>query len=201
MTTPRAFLQRLAAAFRSARGEPGLRSPRAYGPLDLRPLASRAALAALLLAGCASHPISEPLRQAAKDQPPFTALAADPAAHVGETVVLSGVVLGAFPGPSGGTVLEVLQVPADGAGRPENADRSQGRFLVVDPKRLDPAIYAPGRRVAVGGTIARTETREVPGGGKITYPVVEAREMHLFPVERPGGGSPFNFGIGIGIGF
>lgn len=156
---------------------------------------------ALALAGCATNPISEPIRKAARGQPQFAALAAEPEAHVGETVVLSGVVLGAFPGPSGGTVLEVLQVPADGAGRPENADRSQGRFLVVDPKRLDPAIYAPGRRVAVGGTIARTETREVPGGGKITYPVVEAREMHLFPVERPGGGSPFNFGIGIGIGF
>ncbi|HEY8370033.1 MAG TPA: Slp family lipoprotein [Thermodesulfobacteriota bacterium] len=155
---------------------------------------------AVLLAGCASHPISEPLRAAAKDQPPFAALVADPAAYVGKTVVLSGIVLGAFPGPAGGTVLEVLQTPADSAGRPGDPDRSEGRFLAVDTRRLDPAIYAPGRRVAVGGEVVRTETREVPGGGTITYPVVEARELHLFPVERRGG-PPVTFGIGIGIGF
>lgn len=156
---------------------------------------------ASLLAGCASHPISESLRQAAQGQPAFTALASDPAAYVGRTVVLSGVVLGAFPRPDGGTVLEVLQVPADEVGRPENADRSQGRFLVVRDERLDPAVYAPGRRVAVGGEVTRTETREIPGGGRLTYPVVEARELHLFPVRERRAGSPFSIGIGIGVGF
>jgi outer membrane lipoprotein len=97
-------------------------------------------------------------------------------------------------------VLEVLQVPAGRDGRPGDPDRSEGRFLVADPRRLDPAVYAPGREVAVGGPIVRTETRDVPGGGTITYPVVEARDLHLFPRERARGGSPVNFGIGIGIG-
>lgn len=156
---------------------------------------------ALLLAGCATNPISEPIRQAAQRQPPFTAIAAEPAAHVGETVVLSGIILGAFPRPEGGTVLEVLQVPADDAGRPTNPDLSQGRFLVLDSRRLDPAVYAPGRRVAVGGPIVRAEKRDVPGGGTITYPVVEARELHLFPIEQSTRGFPVNFGIGIGLGF
>ncbi len=158
-------------------------------------------LLVVFLAGCASHPISEPLRKAAEAQPPFTALAAEPQAHAGEIVVLFGVVLGAFPRPDGGTVLELLQVPADGAGRPGNPDRSQGRFLAVETRRLDPAVYAPGRRVAVGGPIVGAEKRDLPGGGAITYPVVEARELHLFPVEPPRSGSPLDIGIGIGIGF
>ncbi len=157
---------------------------------------------ALALAGCATNPISEPIRKAARGQPQFAALAAEPEAHVGETVVLSGVVLGAFPSPQGGTVLEVLQVPADETGRPADPDRSQGRFLVLDARRLDPAVYAPGRRVVVGGPIVRTETREIPGGGRLTYPVVEARELHLFPVEQTKRGwPPVGIGIGIGIGF
>lgn len=159
-----------------------------------------AAALALTAAGCATHPISEPLRNAARAQPTFDQIARDPAKHRGETVVLSGVVLGAFPTKEGGTVLEVLQVPANEAGRPTDPDRSQGRFLVADARRLDPAVYSPGREVAVGGPVVRTETREVPGGGSITYPVVEARELYLFPRDRGRGGLPVNFGIGIGIG-
>jgi outer membrane lipoprotein len=160
------------------------------------------ALLALAVAGCASHPLSDEVRRAAERQPPFARLARAPDEYRGTTVVLSGVVLGAFPEQGGqGTVLEVLQVPPDESGKPTNPDRSEGRFLVHDAKRLDPAVYAPGRRVTVGGPIVRTESREVPGGGQITYPVVEARELHLFPVEQPRQGSPFNIGIGIGFGF
>lgn len=159
------------------------------------------ALLPIALVGCATHPISEPIRKAAARQPSFAEVARDPAAHQGETVVLSGVVLGAFPAKEGGTILEVLQVPADDAGRPTDPDRSQGRLLVLDRTRLDPAVYRPGREVAVGGPIVRSETREVPGGGTITYPVVEARELHLFPVRTPGRPSPFSIGIGIGVGF
>lgn len=166
------------------------------------PALTLAALAfAAPIAGCASHPISEPLRKAAAGQPPFAELAKDPEQHRGETVVLSGVVLGAFATGEGATVLEVLQAPTDDAGRPRNTDRSEGRFLVLESKRLDPAVYRPGRAIAVAGPIVRSETRDIPGGGKITYPVVEARQLHLFPVEQPRAGSPFNIGIGIGLGF
>jgi outer membrane lipoprotein len=161
----------------------------------------RLALAVLLAAGCASHPIAEPLRKAAAGQPPFAEHAKDPEQHRGETVVLSGLVLGAFATGEGGSVLEVLQAPTDDAGRPRNTDRSEGRFLVLESKRLDPAVYRPGRAIAVAGPIVRSETRDIPGGGRITYPVVEARQLHLFPAEQPRAGSPFNIGIGVGIGF
>lgn len=155
----------------------------------------------IVLVGCATHPISRSLRNAAAGQPSFAEIARDPSVHQGETLVVSGVLLGAFPEKEGGTVLEVLQVPADDAGRPTDPDRSQGRLLVLSPKRLDPAVYRPGRQVAVGGPIVRAETREVPGDGTITYPVVEARELHLFAVRAPGAPSPFSIGIGIGVGF
>ncbi len=152
--------------------------------------------------GCATHPISRPLREAAAGQPGFAEIARAPSAYQGATVVVSGVVLGAFPASDGGTVLEVLQVPADEAGRPTDPDRSQGRLLVRDPRRLDPGVYRPGREIVVGGPIVGTETREIPGGGTITYPVVEARELHLFPPrEARGGGPQFGIGIGIGVGF
>ncbi len=161
-----------------------------------------APLLALALAGCASNPISRELREEAAGQPGFAEIARDPSAYQGRTIVVSGVVLGAFPRKEGGTVLEVLQVPADDGGRPTDPDRSQGRLLVRDERRLDPAVYRPGREVAVAGPIVGTETRDIPGGGTITYPVVEARELHLFPPrESRGGGPNFGIGIGIGIGF
>jgi outer membrane lipoprotein len=159
------------------------------------------ALLPIVLAGCATHPISKPLRTAATGQPSFAEIARAPSAYQGETIVVSGVVLGAFLAKEGGTVLEVLQVPADDTGRPTDPDRSQGRLLVLSSERLDPAVYRPGREVAVGGPIVRAETREVPGGGTLTYPVVEARELHLFPARVQGAPSPFSIGIGIGVGF
>ncbi|HWP35760.1 MAG TPA: Slp family lipoprotein, partial [Thermodesulfobacteriota bacterium] len=152
---------------------------------------------------CATHPLPASLRQAAADQPPFADLARNPAAYQGRTVVLSGLVLGVAPAAEGeGSVLELLEVPADAAGRPTDPDRSRGRALVRTARRLDPAIYRPGREVTVGGTVAGAETREVPGAGRITYPVIEARELHLFPPRGPRGAPlPISIGIGVGVGF
>jgi Outer membrane lipoprotein Slp family len=40
------------------------------------------------------------------------------------------------------------------------SDSTNGRFLVRTPESLDPAIYAPGRRLTVLGTVAgRSERR------------------------------------------
>lgn len=105
-----------------------------------------------------------------------------PAHFSGQTVVFSGIILDS-KNTREGTILEVLQVPCAAGSRPENADRSKGRFLALYDGFLDVAVYRRGRQVTVGGTLAGARTLQL-GEIDYTYPLVKVEEIHLWPMEK-----------------
>ncbi|MBC2715232.1 MAG: hypothetical protein HF978_07990 [Desulfobacteraceae bacterium] len=54
----------------------------------------------------------------------------DPDVHKGKTVLISGIILGSR-NTKEGTLIEILQKPADIDERPKDVDDSDGRFLAL----------------------------------------------------------------------
>jgi outer membrane lipoprotein len=153
---------------------------------------------ALLPAGCA-HVISKGVLQEVDTSVSFGQLLKDPEGYIGKTVLLGGDVIETQNLPDK-TLVVVLQHPLGRRGEPTAGDVSEGRFIIQSPGFLDPAIYSPGRRLTVAGTVAGKEVRPL-GEIEYTYPVIKERELYLWPEEESASGEPqTHFGIGIGIG-
>ncbi|WP_028492189.1 Slp family lipoprotein [Thioalkalivibrio sp. ALE19] len=142
-----------------------------------------AALLALALAGCAATPL-EPRAVTAERLPQTDQM-------------WGGVIAEVDHGPET-TVLEVLAYPLRGQ-EPRTGAASQGRFRVVVDGFLDPVDYRPGRRVTATGPVTAVETGRI-GEAEYRFPVLEARQLHLWPAGTPAAPGRVNFGIGIGIG-
>lgn len=113
----------------------------------------------------------------------YRAIAADPAGARGKTVLLGGTIVQTVPKP-GSTEIEVVQKALDSSGAPRLTDRSEGRFLVVSERFLDPAVYSTGRDVTVAGEVAEPQTRRL-GEIDYRYPVVHAIELRLWQPSGP----------------
>ncbi len=147
--------------------------------IDIRSITRGAALAGvLLLAGCVGV-----LPQAAREgvDPAFTfaELRANPDAARGRRVVFGGQVLHVTVRPQE-TEIEVLHYPLRGDDYPNLTEPSGGRFLVRRAGFLDPAVYATGRLVTVGGTVEGAAERPV-GEVQYRYPVIQAEYLYLWP--------------------
>ena len=138
----------------------------------------------LLSVGCASI-ISKELRRELSPDITFKQVIKDPDAHKGKTVLISGIILGSR-NTKEGTLIEILQKPADMEGKPKDVDDSDGRFLALYNGYLDTAIYSRGRDVAVAGEI--TGKRILPLGEiDYIYPLISIKEIHLFKVRKEEG--------------
>jgi outer membrane lipoprotein len=168
--------------------------------------------------GCASSPmvVPENLQNQIDHTLTFSQLLQDPEAHKGKTVVLGGKVLSAKR-LTGGTQLEVLQLPLDPSQRPIVARTdSLGRFLAVETDFLDPAIFPADIPVTLVAKVTGMTTAKLDDE-TYDYPTVAIQHLHVW--EAPslaegrdpgpwysifGGGSSGGFyggGVGIGIGF
>ncbi len=76
-------------------------------------------------------------------------------------------------------------------------DESAGRLWVKFEGFLDPAIYGPGKRITVLGEVLGAKVLPI-GEVKYRYPVLRAKEHHLW--KRPDPFTPPSLSIGIGIG-
>jgi outer membrane lipoprotein len=132
----------------------------------------------LLIMGCAPV-ISKPLRDQVDNNLTFRDVFKDPDGHKGRVVVWAGVIIEA-KNTKEGTLIEILQRPADFFGAPEEVDRSEGRFLALYSSYLDIAVYAKGREVTVGGEV---EGKRIMPLGEIQYPypLLLAKEIYLWP--------------------
>jgi len=133
------------------------------------------------LTGCAPV-ISKQLREQVAKELTLSVVAKDPEAYKGKTVLWSGVIISSV-NLKEGTMIEVLQKPADMQGKPKDVDESEGRFLALYPGYLDVAIYNGGRKVTVAGEV---EGKKIQRLGEIdyTYPLISAKEIHLWPVAK-----------------
>jgi outer membrane lipoprotein len=155
-------------------------------------------VAVFLLAGCA-HVISKGVLQEVDSSISFMQLLKDPEAYRGKTVLLGGDIIGT-QNLSNKTLVVVLQRPLGSRGEPGAGDVSEGRFIITTAGFLDPAIYSSGRKITVAGRVVGKEVRPL---GEIiyAYPVIEKRELYLWPEEKSASAEPkVHFGVGIGIG-
>jgi outer membrane lipoprotein len=132
----------------------------------------------LALTGCAPV-ISKPLRDQVDHTLTFRDVFNDPDANKGKVVVWAGVIVEA-KNTKEGTLIEILQKPADYFGGPETVDKSEGRFLALYGSYLDVAVYGKGREVTVAGEV--TGKRTMPLGEiQYTYPLLLVKEIYLWP--------------------
>lgn len=158
-----------------------------------------ATLAIMVAAACAPV-ISQKALDEVDDSLLFVEILADPDAYRGRGVLLGGYVIETRNLPEK-TLIMVLQSSLGYGKEPAAESSSKGRFIISVPGFIDPAIYRPGRKVTVAGTISGKDVRLL-GELKYTYPVITKKEMYIWPEEETRRREPrVHFGVGIGIGF
>ena len=123
----------------------------------------------------------------------FRELRKDPERYRGRWVMLAGMIVD-VKNLREGTLIEVLQKPMDGRGRPLQGDVTEGRFIVSSEKFLDAAVYRKGRELTVVGEVAGS-TVKLLSEIEYRYPVLAAKDLYLW--EPAYTGPRFFFGIGV----
>jgi outer membrane lipoprotein len=131
--------------------------------------------------GCAPV-ISKQLRQQVAKDLTLGAVSINPDAYKGKIVLWSGVIVSSV-NLKEGTIIEVLQKPADIQGKPKDVDESEGRFLALYHGYLDVVIYNEGRKVTVAGQVQGEKIQPL-GEIDYTYPLISAKEIHLWPPKK-----------------
>ena len=158
-----------------------------------------AMLAIFLFVGCAPVISREVLREA-DTSISFEQLLREPEVYRGKTLLLGGDVIETQNLPDR-TLIVVLQRPLGFRGRPAAGDVSHGRFIISVPGYLDPAIYRRGRKITVAGVAVGKEVRPL-GEIDYSYPMLEKRELYLWPEEESSFAEPqVHFGVGVGVVF
>ena len=148
-----------------------------------------------LLLGCAQRP-SFDTSQVSPTLSPQQALAEE-TSQQGKQILWGGMIIHAN-NLADGARLEILAYPLDGNHAPRLDRPPMGRFLLRHDGYLETVDYAPGRRLTVHGDFVRIEEGMVDQS-PYRYPVVQARELHLWPRGEPA--QPrLNFGIGVVFG-
>jgi outer membrane lipoprotein len=150
----------------------------------------------LLSAACASG-ISQQARSQVTYSGNFSILQERPSAHLEQVVMFGGKILETKASPTSSEVT-VLQFPLGTSDRPQDGDRSEGRFLLRSVQFLDPAVYRGGLLLTAVGRITGSEVRPI-GGMDYAYPIMEAIEIKLWP-ERSPVYPGVQFGVGVGSG-
>jgi len=135
---------------------------------------------ALTWTGCLS-PISKSVRKQVDTKISFKEIRKDPEKFIGERVLLGGEIISSR-NTTQGTLLYVLQKELDYRDKPRKDDRSDGRFMVQDPRFLDPEIYGSRRLVTVAGRVMGKQVRKI-GDLDYVHPVIHAEEIHLWRGE------------------
>ena len=134
-----------------------------------------------LVSGCAGV-ISQGVRQQVNDEVSLKSVRETPKGFNDEMVLWSGEIIGA-KNEREGTLLEILQKPADFETRPVQGDKSEGRFLAIYKGYLDVAIYKEGREVTVAGRVKDSKVMPL-GEIEYTYPLIEIEEIYLWPERK-----------------
>lgn len=149
--------------------------------------------AVLLLQAC-TPVISPQLMDQVDRSLTYNSLASRPGESKGKIVLLGGTIVQTVPKP-GESEIEVVQKDLLSCGEPRLTDKSEGRFLVVVDRFLDPAIYRPGRGLTVAGKAQDSVVRRI-GEIDYRYPVITALEMHLWREPLPPPAYPYYYPYG-----
>jgi outer membrane lipoprotein len=134
----------------------------------------------VVVSGC-TYPISQQYREQARPDLTFSMVLKNPDAYIGSIVIWGGKIVATHNHP-GETEITVLETPLGYEEKPIAAEFSRGRFIVRTLTFLDPAVSGPGRRITVAGEVIGKEMKPL-GDTKYTYPVIKAKEIHLWRRE------------------
>lgn len=151
----------------------------------------------LALIGCATG-ISKQSRSQVTYHGTFSELQQQSQDLAGETVLFGGKII-STQNREGVTILTILHLPLDRRDRPQDNDRSEGRFLVFTDRFLDPAVYTNGYLVTAVGKLVSIEKRPI-GELEYRYPKIEAQEIKLWKPDY-NAAPRIRFGVGIGATF
>ncbi len=112
------------------------------------------------------------------------------------TKVLWGGLLVSSTNLEQGTQLEVLAYPLDSNQKPDTSQAPQGRFILLDDQFLEPLDYSAGRIVTITGELKTVRGGEV-GSAQYNFPVIDAREIYLWPNN----GGQVEPRVHVGVGF
>ncbi len=134
----------------------------------------------MISASSCAHVISEDVRKSSDLSLTLSQVAQDPKAYQGKQVIWGGEIVETVNQKDGTTQIEVFQRPVDSRGEPGDTAPSQGRFLVLVEKYVDPYIYRRGRRITVAGELIGEKTQPI---GKLDYryPLILSKEIYLWP--------------------
>lgn len=131
-----------------------------------------------LLSGCA-HVISKDIRDKVDPSLTFEKVIQNPIAYKGKTVVWGGEIVETLNQKNGTTEIEVVQIPLDSSDAPKISNTSEGRFLILVNKYLDPYLYRKGRRITVAGEILGEKIQPL-GEMDYRYPVISSKQIYLW---------------------
>ena len=134
----------------------------------------------LLLSGCA-HVISKDLRTASDPTLTLGQVRKNPNAYNGKLVVWGGEIIETVNQKDGTTQIEIFQKPLGWGGEPKDTMASEGRFLVIADKELDPYIYQRGKKITVAGEIMGEKIKPL-GEMEYRYPVLSGKQIYLWPL-------------------
>jgi outer membrane lipoprotein len=123
------------------------------------------------LAACASRP------PAAAPWSGVTVIRAEQENLVGQRVHWGGDIASITPGAQD-TCFEVISHPLAGNGRPQDTERSDGRFVACAPGVYPHGLYE-GRQVTVDGTLRKPIVRKL-GPFPSRYPQVAVEQLHFW---------------------
>ena len=133
----------------------------------------------ILLSGCA-HVISKDL--SIKSDPSLTLNQARQNSNMakGKWVVWGGEIVETVNQKDGTTQIEVFQKPLGWRGEPKDTSTSEGRFLILVDKFLDPYIFRGRRKITVAGEIIGEKIKPL---GEMDYrnPMVSSKQVYLWP--------------------
>ena len=136
-----------------------------------------------LVPGC-SHVISKELRASSDLSLTLKQVRENPGAYKGKSVVWGGEIIRVINQGDGTTEIEVFQEPLGFRGEPTENAPSEGRFLVLNDRFLDPYIYQEGRKITVAGKL-QGEKVEPLSEMYYRYPVIASEQIYLWPEYYP----------------
>ena len=159
-----------------------------------------AAVFSLVLFGC-TPVVSNQITRQVDEKITYQDLQKQPERYRGAVVILGGQIVETLV-KEGETRVQVLQLPLGTGQSPDVTAPSQGRFIVIYKRFVDPLIYEKGRKITVAGVIEGGQVIML-NTGPHNMPVLLERETHLWKTEDYPGYAPnpaVQFGIGIGVG-
>jgi outer membrane lipoprotein len=133
----------------------------------------------LVLEGCASQ-VPLLIRETPPENPSLNAVQEDISRYKGSHVRWGGTIA-SVQNKKDTTIIEIVALKLGDEGRPEEADRSPGRFWALIGGFLDPTIYRHGREITVYGTVKRLAKSHI-GEHLYLFPVIQVETYYLWEI-------------------